>query len=48
MCLIEVNGKQMLVFFWERIAKEKPKIYVKWTGYDNSFNSWIDRKYAIM
>ena len=21
------------------------KLYVKWRGYDNSFNSWIDKKY---
>ena len=20
------------------------KLYVKWEGYDNSFNSWIDKK----
>ena len=20
------------------------KLYVKWKGYDNSFNSWIDKK----
>ena len=20
------------------------KLYAKWTGYDNSFNSWIDKK----
>ena len=20
------------------------KLYIKWKGYDNSFNSWIDKK----
>ena len=32
--------------FWiEKIIKKKGnKLYVKWKGYDNSFNSWIDRK----
>ena len=23
------------------------KLYVKWKGYDNRFNSWIDKKYLI-
>ena len=26
------------------IKKKGDKLYVKWKGYDNSFNSWIDRK----
>ena len=24
--------------------KKEDKLYVKWKGYDNSFNSWIDKK----
>ena len=29
----------------ETVIKEKDdKLYVKWKGYDNSFNSWIDKK----
>ena len=29
----------------EKIIKRKgDKLYVKWKGYDNSFNSWIDKK----
>ena len=24
--------------------KKGSKLYVKWKGYDNSFNSWIDKK----
>ena len=29
----------------ETVIKRKgDKIYVKWKGYDNSFNSWIDKK----
>ena len=32
----------------ERVIKGKgDKIYVKWKGYDNSFNSWIDEKDLI-
>ena len=28
----------------EKIVKTKNnKIYAKWRGYDNSFNSWIDK-----
>ena len=27
----------------EKVIKRKDdKLYVKWKGYDNSFNSWID------
>ena len=26
------------------IKKKRNKLYVKWKGYDNSFNSWIDKK----
>ena len=29
----------------EKVTKRKrDKLYVKWKGYDNSFNSWIDKK----
>ena len=29
----------------EKVLKMKDdKLYVKWKGYDNSFNSWIDEK----
>ena len=32
----------------EKVVKGKgDKIYVKWKGYDNSFNSWIDKKDII-
>ena len=28
-----------------KVLKRKgDKLYVKWKGYDNSFNSWIDKK----
>ena len=29
------------------INRAGDKIYVKWKGYDNSFNSWIDKKDLI-
>ena len=29
----------------EKVIKRKgDKLYIKWKGYDNSFNSWIDKK----
>ena len=29
----------------EKILKRKSdKFYIKWKGYDNSFDSWIDKK----
>ena len=29
----------------EKVIKRKDnRLYVKWKGYDNSFNSWIDKK----
>ena len=32
----------------EKVIKTKgDKMYVKWKGYDNSFNSWIDKKDLI-
>ena len=24
------------------------KLYVKWKGYENSFNSWIDKTYIVI
>ena len=26
------------------MRKKGEKLYVKWKGYDSSFNSWIDKK----
>ena len=32
-------------FRTEKLIKRKgDKLYIKWRGYDNSFNSWIDKK----
>ena len=28
------------------IKKKRNKLYVKWKGCDNSFNSWIDKRYV--
>ena len=29
------------------IERKGNRLYVKWKGYNNSFNSWIDKKYLI-
>ena len=35
-------------FRTEKVLKRKgDKLYVKWKGYDNCFNSWIDKKDLI-
>ena len=40
--LQETNQKE---FRTEKVLKRKgDKLYVKWKGYDNRFNSWIDKK----
>ena len=30
------------------IKRKRNKLYVKWKGYDNSFNSWIDKKDTLI
>ena len=40
--LQKINQKEFRI---EKIIKRKgDKLYVKWEGYDNSSNSWIDKK----
>ena len=40
--LQKTNQKEFRV---EKVIKRKgDKLYVKWKGYDSSFNSWIDKK----
>ena len=29
------------------IKRKGDKLYVKWKGYDNSFNNWIDKKHLV-
>ena len=41
----ELQGTSQKEFRIEKVLKKKgDKVYVKWKGYDNSFNSWIDKK----
>ena len=38
----KTNQKEFRI---EKVIKRKDdKLYVKWKGYDSSFNSWIDKK----
>ena len=40
--LQKTNQKEFRI---EKVIKRKgDKLYVKWKGYNNSFNSWIDKK----
>ena len=55
----DLNGEEIIGTFYEkelqktnqeefRIEKViRNKLYVKWKGYDNSFNIWIDKKHII-
>ena len=41
----ELQKKNQKEFRIEKIIKRKSdKLFVKWKGYDNSFNSWINKK----
>ena len=41
----ELQGTKQNKFRIEKVIKRKgDKLYVKWKGYDNSCNSWIDKK----
>ena len=41
----ELQKTKQNEFRIEKVIKRKgDKLYVKWNGYDNSFNSWIDKK----
>ena len=41
----ELKKKNQKKFRVEKLIKRKGnKLYVKWKGYDSSFNSWIDKK----
>ena len=41
----ELQGTKQNEFRIEKVLKKKgDKVYVKWKGCDNSFNSWIDKK----
>ena len=47
-CEKELQKTNQQEFRIEKVIKKKgDKLYVKWKGYDSSFNSWIDKKDLI-
>ena len=45
-CEKELKKTNQQEFRAEKVIRRKrDKLYVKWKDYDNSFNSWIDKKY---
>ena len=47
-CEKELQKIDQQEFRIEKVIKKKAnELYVKWKGYDNSFNSWIDEKDLI-
>ena len=41
----ELHSTNQQEFRIEKVLKKKSgKLYVKWKGYDNSFNNWVDKK----
>ena len=51
----DLNGEEIMGSFMKKsykrlirknleLKKRGDKLYVKWKGYDDSFNSWIDKK----
>ena len=44
----ELQKTNQREFRIEKVIKRKGnKLYVKWKGYNNSFNSWVDKKDLI-
>ena len=44
----ELQKTNQKVFRVEKVIKKRDdKLFVKWKEYDNSFNSWIDKKRLI-
>ena len=47
-CEKELQKPNQIKFRIEKVLKTKGnKLYLKWKGYDNRFNSWINKKDLI-
>ena len=54
-CFIsDLDGEEIVETFYEKesrikkvIKKKGDKVHVKWKGYNNLFDSWIDKKYIV-
>ena len=40
----ELRKTNQRKFRIEKVIKKGDKLYMKWKGYDSSFNNWIDKK----
>ena len=40
----ELQKTNQRKFRIEKVIKKGDKLYMKWKGYDSSFNNWIDKK----
>ena len=43
--LQKTNQKEFRIY--KVIRRKGDKLFVKWRGYDNSFNSWINKKEIV-
>ena len=44
----ELQKTNLILYVIEKIIRTKnDRLFVKWRGYNNSFNSWIDKKDII-
>ena len=52
----ELNGENIIRTFyekelqktkWDSVKEKNNKLWVKWIGYDNPFNSWIDMSFSL-
>ena len=41
------NSKKKKFRLEKALKRKGDKLYVRWKGYDNSFNSWIDKRDLI-
>ena len=44
----KTNQREKWNLEWKKLLKKSNKLYVKWKVYDNSFNSWIDKKDIVI
>ena len=43
----ELQKTNLTLYVIEKIKNKNDKLFLKWRGYNNSFNSWIDKKDVI-
>ena len=44
----DLRGEEIVGTFYENLIKRKrDKLHVKWKGYENLLNSWVDKKDTV-